>query len=222
MTDEVVKNKLYRSRVDRFIGGVCGGVGRYTGLDSNIVRLLFIVGAFIGGIGIILYLAALIIVPENPDESPEEARQSAIDNNRFWGIALIVIGAMLLLWEFNIFDYFYFNLPWTTMWALVLIGVGGAMLYAQWKRQSEAETSGEVSEETGSGRANRAQMDFHRSKTDRKLAGVCGGLAAHFNVDSSLVRLGWVLFTLGTKGLGLVLYIILAIIIPEESTEQTA
>lgn len=222
MTDEVPKNKLYRSRVDRFIGGVCGGVARYSGLDSNIIRLLFIIGAFIGGIGVILYLAALIIVPENPDESPEEARQSAIDNTRFWGIALIVMGVLLLLWEFDIFDYFYFNLPWTTIWALVLIGIGGAMLYAQWQRQSEAELSDEVPEETESGKVNQVNLDFHRSKTDRKLAGVCGGLAAHFNVDSSLVRLGWVLLTLGTKGLGLVLYIILAIIIPEESTEQTA
>ncbi|MFH1450659.1 MAG: PspC domain-containing protein [archaeon] len=56
---------------------------------------------------------------------------------------------------------------------------------------------------------------LYRSKTDRKIAGVCGGLAEYFEVDPTLVRLLWVVFTL-CGGAGLLAYIIAWIIIPEK------
>ena len=54
----------------------------------------------------------------------------------------------------------------------------------------------------------------YKSSTDKKLAGVCGGLAEYFNIDSTLVRLGWVVFGL-LGGSGLLAYIIAAIIMPD-------
>lgn len=54
-----------------------------------------------------------------------------------------------------------------------------------------------------------------RSITDRKIAGVCGGIAEYFGIDSNLVRILWVLFALG-GGSGLIVYIICALLIPEE------
>ncbi|KXB67274.1 PspC domain protein [Aedoeadaptatus coxii] len=56
-----------------------------------------------------------------------------------------------------------------------------------------------------------------RSITDRKIAGVCGGIAEYFGIDSNLVRILWVLFALG-GGSGLLIYIICALLIPEEPT----
>lgn len=56
---------------------------------------------------------------------------------------------------------------------------------------------------------------LYRSKTDRKLAGICGGLGEYFGIDSTLVRLGFALFTLA-GGSGLFIYLIAALIIPEE------
>lgn len=56
---------------------------------------------------------------------------------------------------------------------------------------------------------------LYRSKTDRRLAGVCGGLGEYFGIDSTLVRLGFALFTLA-GGSGLFIYLIAALIIPEE------
>lgn len=58
--------KLYRSRKDRKLAGVCGGLGEYIGLDPNVVRVLFIVLAVLGGAGLIIYLAMWIIVPQEP------------------------------------------------------------------------------------------------------------------------------------------------------------
>ncbi|RMF54934.1 MAG: PspC domain-containing protein [Calditrichaeota bacterium] len=65
-------------------------------------------------------------------------------------------------------------------------------------------------------------MSIFRSRSDRKIAGVCGGLAQYFNIDSSLVRLGWILLTLASAGLGILIYLLFIFIFPEESSEQTA
>jgi len=58
---------------------------------------------------------------------------------------------------------------------------------------------------------------FYKSKTDKKLAGVCAGVAEYFEVDPTLVRLIWVVFTFA-GGAGILAYIIAAIIMPEAPT----
>lgn len=67
---------------------------------------------------------------------------------------------------------------------------------------------------------NNHQDDIKRlylSSKDNKLSGVCGGIAEYFNVDSSLVRLGWIIMTILTGVLpGIIAYIIAAIVIPRE------
>lgn len=54
---------------------------------------------------------------------------------------------------------------------------------------------------------------LYRSKTDKKLCGVCGGIAEYFEIDSTLVRLAWVLFAL-CVGSGIIAYIIAALVMP--------
>lgn len=58
--------RLYRSRTERMIGGVAGGLGEYFNIDPTLVRLGFVVGTFMGGPGLILYFILLIVVPEEP------------------------------------------------------------------------------------------------------------------------------------------------------------
>ncbi len=55
---------------------------------------------------------------------------------------------------------------------------------------------------------------LYRSSTNCMLAGVCGGIAEYFNIDPTLVRLGWVLFS-ALGGSGILAYIVAAIIIPK-------
>lgn len=57
-------NALRRSRNDRWIGGVCGGIARITGLESWIWRLMITLLALFGGTGIVAYLLLWIFVPE--------------------------------------------------------------------------------------------------------------------------------------------------------------
>ena len=56
---------------------------------------------------------------------------------------------------------------------------------------------------------------LYKSSTDKKVCGVCGGIASYFDVDPTVIRLLWVIFTLA-GGSGLIAYIIAAIIMPDE------
>ena len=56
--------KLYKSETDRYICGVCGGIAAYLGVDSTIVRLIFAALGIVGGSGILLYIAAAVIMPK--------------------------------------------------------------------------------------------------------------------------------------------------------------
>ena len=60
---------------------------------------------------------------------------------------------------------------------------------------------------------------LHRSRDDRMLAGVAGGLAEMWDADPSLVRIIWALLTIFTGGLAFVVYIVMAIVVPEEDDE---
>ena len=56
---------LTRSRDDKYLGGVCGGIAAYTGVDANVVRLLAVLGTILGfGVLIFAYVAAWLLLPE--------------------------------------------------------------------------------------------------------------------------------------------------------------
>lgn len=65
----------------------------------------------------------------------------------------------------------------------------------------------------------KVERHLYRSRSNKVIAGVCGGFAEYFGVDPTIVRLIWVLVTL-TYGLGLIAYIIAAIVIPEGGFEN--
>jgi phage shock protein C len=58
--------KLYLSATDRKIGGVCGGIAEYLGVDSTLVRVVWIILALIGGSGVLAYLIAWLLIPRRP------------------------------------------------------------------------------------------------------------------------------------------------------------
>jgi phage shock protein C len=114
---------LRRSRDERVIGGVCGGLGRYLGIDPVLLRIAFVILAIAGGGGILLYVVSWILIPEQREgEDLGTARPSSIDSTRLIvGGALIAIGTILLL---NL------SLPrfGKYFWPLALIAVGVAVV----------------------------------------------------------------------------------------------
>jgi len=84
--------RLLRSRTDRILAGVGGGLGRYFGVDPVLIRIALVVLAFFGGAGVLLYLAAALLVPSEPATAgsppPERSRALVIA-----GVAVLVLVA---------------------------------------------------------------------------------------------------------------------------------
>jgi len=98
-----MQRTLYRSRRDYWIAGVCGGLGRYFSVDSNPIRLAFVLLAAWNGLGVLLYLVTVLIVPEEPvpqappAEPPVQHEQDDGRRVRMLGWLLVLGGVYLLL-----------------------------------------------------------------------------------------------------------------------------
>lgn len=114
---------LRRTREARVLGGVCGGLGRYFGIDPVLLRIAFVVLALAGGGGIVLYVVAWILIPEEtPGEPLGSSPPSSGETLRLVvGGALIAIGVILLL---NL------SVPrlGKYLWPLVIIAIGIAVI----------------------------------------------------------------------------------------------
>lgn len=64
-----VDKRLYRSRDDKMIAGVCGGIAEYFGIDPVIVRVILVVITLMGGAGVLAYLIMWAVVPLAPPPS---------------------------------------------------------------------------------------------------------------------------------------------------------
>ena len=114
-----MEKKLYRSRKNSMIAGVCGGLGEYLNVDPTIMRLVAVLLVFADGIGLIAYIIAWIIIPRNPElEAEIVAPQKSERNWLLPGLALILIGLIFLL--NNLVSWFRFSY----LWPLVLIVLG--------------------------------------------------------------------------------------------------
>ncbi len=81
MSDVNGTKKLLRTRDGRIVAGVCSGIGQYLGVDANVIRLAFaLITAFTAGLGILLYLAAWIVVPEEGE--PTSIAERMIKKNQ--------------------------------------------------------------------------------------------------------------------------------------------
>jgi phage shock protein C len=60
-----------------------------------------------------------------------------------------------------------------------------------------------------------------RSKKNRMIAGVCGGIGEYFDIDPNLVRLVWIVISVVSVGTGLIVYLLAALILPEAEDEET-
>lgn len=98
MNSKEAPKKLYRSRVDRVLGGVCGGLAEHFNIDPTIVRLLFVAFFVINPVAAtIIYIAAWIIIPEKPYLTPEERIVLEKTSLKRRKEGLILIGLLLIL-----------------------------------------------------------------------------------------------------------------------------
>ncbi len=93
--------RLMRSRSDRILGGVCGGLGRYFGADPILFRIGMVALVLLGGAGVLLYLAAWLLVPQEPAAAPAapgaQSATAASPAPQGQRTALTVLGIVLLV-----------------------------------------------------------------------------------------------------------------------------
>src|SRR3954451_10273063 len=89
--------RLTRSSSDRVIAGVAGGLGRYFELDPVVIRVALVALSFVGGVGLVAYFAAWIIVPsDDPDGEPFDSRGLARRSGIALGVLALTLGAAVL------------------------------------------------------------------------------------------------------------------------------
>lgn len=215
--------RLFRSQSNKVFAGVCGGLAEYFDVDPVVVRILFVLMVLFGGTGIVLYIAAIVIVPKRPFTFPETGTAAqdippapVKESARNWfGIVLVVLGALLLLSNMDMFHFFDFledTLEY--IFPVLLIILGMAIIYY---RQTRPEPVAQPETEGGTVAGEQQHpiyRNFRRSSADKKLFGVCGGLARYFGIDSSLIRMLYVVLCLASFGAGFILYILIALVVP--------
>lgn len=94
-----VDRRLHRSRRDRMLGGVCGGIARHLDVDPMLLRIAAVALALSGGLGVLAYLLAWIVIPDAADDEPERppARADRHAVAVAVGAALVGLGALLIL-----------------------------------------------------------------------------------------------------------------------------
>lgn len=153
--------RLYRSRRNRMLGGVCGGIAEYFDVDPVIIRLVAVALFFVGGSAVLAYIIALIIIPYEPLEAsaaspasgaspaPPPASYAAAAGTAparsgvndaiplFLGILLIVIGGLFLLDNLPFFSPFYHEVRHYVrhfFWPSILIVFGVFLIARGWKK----------------------------------------------------------------------------------------
>ncbi|MCK5743427.1 MAG: PspC domain-containing protein [Caldisericia bacterium] len=71
--------RLYKSKTDRVISGVCSGIANYLDVDPTLVRVVLVICILLGGIGILAYIVAIFIIPERPITTSSTSEQKIGD-----------------------------------------------------------------------------------------------------------------------------------------------
>jgi phage shock protein PspC (stress-responsive transcriptional regulator) len=198
--------RVHKLKEGRIIDGVCGGFAEYLGVESIWVRVAWAILALAGGIGILAYILAMYFFPRaEPGAAgpPVRARRSA--GPLVAGLILLGVGALIVLRAVGILDYGFWGawqVAWVILWPLSLIGGGLFLILVYWRQSSESHTK------------------FRRVARDKMVMGVCSGLGEFLKVDPNLVRLAFALLIILSRGIGLIVYIVIGLLTPEEREEE--
>jgi phage shock protein C len=182
------------------IDGVCGGFAEYLGVQTVWIRIGWALLALAGGIGAVAYLLAMYLFPRSESEAPAEPMGRRSPAPLVAGVILLAVGILLVLRAVGVLDYGFWgawDVAWRVLWPLCLVG-GGLLLLLVYMR-SGTQTGTPVT----------------RPAEERMVMGVCAGLGRYLKVDANLLRFLFALLVVLSRGLALLVYVVLGLLTPE-------
>lgn len=160
----LIVKRLYKSRKNKMIDGVCGGIAEYFDVDPVLVRLAFVLFFFVGGSAIVAYIVGMIIIPRRPLEAagagastsataepkdtgqtssptPQSKNHAASTGALVIGVILIVFGAFFLMGNFHFFRsayHWFWHHFWDFLLPAVLIITGIALIFKSSEKKTES------------------------------------------------------------------------------------
>lgn len=145
-----MNRRLYRCRENRVIAGVASGVAEFLGLDPTLVRVVWFLSIFFGGVTLIVYVGLAFIVPLEPLSAEAAAAVEAAGGaahshgprgsgnwTTIFGIALMLLGGLALIGVL---------LPdvhaWKYLWPLFFIGIGAVLVFGAMRRGGQLPPAG--------------------------------------------------------------------------------
>lgn len=232
------KNTLYRHPTDKLVGGVCGGLADYFGFDPTLVRILWVVMTLVtSGGGFLAYLALWLLLPVGTVQMGQQ-RPAALELNERSlsraAIVLMTLGGLWLLANLGILPWLW-GAFWSVLrvffWPALLIGAGYLLLRSAGQRDWRMDWSnvrerwqtrmnGKMPSKTevkDSLNQVKQRIPLKRSLNNRVFMGVCGGIGQRLGIDANLIRLIWAAFSIGSIGMGVLVYIAVGLLLPEET-----
>lgn len=200
--------KLYRSRRNKVLGGICGGLGNMLGIDPTLARLGVVLLTFFTGFFIIfsIYLISWLIIPleGEPSKRPIIRQFNRSGNNKVMAGICGAIGERCKVDPVIVRLIAIFLCIITGIVPLVVVYLL-AWLIMPLQTKSEKPN----------------MKWFYRSKDDKMIAGVCGGLGEYFNIDPTKIRLGCVIAAIITAIIPFVfVYLCALIMVPKRPYDK--
>jgi Putative stress-responsive transcriptional regulator len=130
-----MNKQLFKSRSNKVIAGVCGGIGECFNVDPTIIRIIWAI-CFFSGVGLLAYIVAAIIIPEEGSANTNtNTSQDFSYNQTSSGNANLIIGGILVVLGIILIGrHFFFWLDSGLVWSLILIAAGAFIIFRGWRR----------------------------------------------------------------------------------------
>ncbi len=203
--------KLQRSKSNVVLAGVCSGIADYLKMDVANIRLIALLSLLLGSWSVVVYLITALLLPagKNPRELTSKERSAQQKEN----FRTVLSGLFILTGLHFAFIFLgigsserLFILPNGFVFPIVAIIIGVFIL----------------TKNTGAfGQSEVLYPDkYFRSRTDRKIMGVCAGLGEYLNIDSTALRVIFILATLLTFGMFSLFYLLFSVFTHLESGQR--
>lgn len=224
--------RLARSQHTRIIGGLCGGLADYFGFHPAAFRFVWALTGLLGGVGILAYFLAVAIVPAEPP-AKEEA------SNRDWvhpasGVLFLLIAGAIWTQHWRPLPEWFFHPFQSNPWPYVIAVAGLFIIVIRPHRSrpmDEPLPHSTISAGVGPVVLTGAHaaytttpgpLKLMRSRNERVVFGICGGLAQKWGTDPSIVRFGWTFGALASQGVLGIVYLVMRFTVKEEPERLVA